>query len=393
MAGLYPNLHEKFRDENICPICLYEMEDTPKYSCINRHTMCHRCKPYYYSCPTCQSPLELIMVNHQGHNYHPPPAIHFMPHPYPLYPPNYEPSAPFIDQEKVNWSPPAPHEDQEIHPCQYAYLGCRAKIPEHLIELHRSRCQYRINEDDHSSDDNNDDEGIAEHCKYHVVGCNVKLIEWRRLEHEKICIYKDRMGRSEYQYPSNEDDHSSNDDNSDEGTTEHCKYHVVGCNVKLIEWRRLEHEKICIYKDRMQKFDDINENLESLNIHDDSDDSDDPEEIIECKFRTFGCMVKMPRRKKWSHEEKCNYNKYHNNDNDEDDSCYVTEEYLDPDDTLSCRWADFGCQVQPRRCRIDTHEEKCNYRREHCKYSDNGCREMVEPPKRFIHEQRCEYAW
>lgn len=184
----------------------------------------------------------------------------------------------------------------------------------------------------------------------------------------------------------------SNDFNNDEGIPEHCVFQIVGCNVKLPEWRRLEHEKICIYKDRMRDY-DLNANLESLNIHDDndSDDGGDPEEMVECKFKDYGCMVKMPRRKRQSHVEQCNYSKYHDG-SDENEFRSVSEPDVDLDEPVPCCWSEYGCRVQPKLYRKETHEENCNYRRENCRFCEFGCPEMVEPPRRYVHEQRCKYA-
>lgn len=141
MDTLYPNLYERFKTEGLCPICLMEMELMPRYSCINGHTMCHRCKPYYYGCPTCKAPLDVEILPPQMDA---PQPVHLMPHPMP--PGHYEdhsPSAPpindFLNYERRVWEPPVPSENQQLESCSYSHLGCWVKIPEHLRMLHESR--------------------------------------------------------------------------------------------------------------------------------------------------------------------------------------------------------------------------------------------------------------
>ncbi|KAK0181222.1 hypothetical protein PV327_003524 [Microctonus hyperodae] len=331
MANIYPSLDEKFKCEGICPICLMAMGDTPKYTCTNGHEVCHRCKPYYYACPTCQSPLNTEILPTEVGQYHMPPSIHYMPHPYPPYPPSSVPSAPFIDNERQCWSPPTPTEDQILYPCQYSAFGCYAKIPQHIRELHESRCQFR---------------------------------------------------------PNLEDENLPTDLSIDEGALEKCKYHVVGCNVKLAVWRKLVHEKICIYKDKLNGLDEIEQSFNSINF-----DDGNPEDLVDCKFRQYGCMVRMPRRRKQIHEEKCNYYKdYHEEYETEEVVYYFPESVVDPNEPVPCCWADYGCQVQPRQCRKEIHEEKCNYRRFPCRYTDNGCREVLELTKKHLHESSCSYS-
>ncbi|XP_057318307.1 uncharacterized protein LOC130663180 [Microplitis mediator] len=331
MSSLYPSLQEKFKSEGVCPICMMEMNASSKYSCMNGHIVCHRCKPYYFSCPTCRSSLSVEAPSQEfNHEFHMPPAIHYMPHPYPVYPPNSMPSAPFIDNERLQWGPPSPTEDQQLLPCQYSYLGCYANIPEHLRDLHESRCQFR---------------------------------------------------------PYLEEEHLPTDLNNEEGALENCRYSVVGCNVRLPEWRKLVHENLCIYKDRLEGLDDIQRNFDSLNFED-----GDPEEMVECQFNKYGCMVKMPRRRKLMHQQKCNYRKYQDSEDFSDDYQHNSEPEIDPDSQVPCRWSIYGCQVQPRYYKKMSHEEKCNYRREKCRFAENGCSEMVEPFKKHLHESNCSYA-
>lgn len=141
MDTLYPNLYERFKTEGLCPICLMEMELTPRYSCINGHTMCHRCKPYYYGCPTCASPLDVQILPPQMDA---PQSVHSMPHPMPppIHSYDHNPSAPpmndFLNHERKAWEPPA-SENQHLESCSYSHLGCWVKVPEHLRVLHESR--------------------------------------------------------------------------------------------------------------------------------------------------------------------------------------------------------------------------------------------------------------
>ncbi|XP_063991668.1 uncharacterized protein LOC135170080 [Diachasmimorpha longicaudata] len=330
MAGVYPSLHDKFRSENVCPICMMEMTGTPKFSCGQHHILCHRCKPYYHSCPTCQSPLSPeIPPREVDGGYYMPPSEQYMPHPYPPYPSGPAASAPFLDHE--SHYPPPSVEHHELQACQYKHLGCYARVPERLRSIHETRCQFR---------------------------------------------------------PNLECDHLPTDLNVDEGTLEDCKYHIAGCNVRLPVWRKLVHEKLCIYQDKMEELEGLHDQLQDLNVE---DDYGDPEELVECRFSRYGCQVQMPRRRKHIHERKCNHGRDHD-DSDDEGSIHIREPEGDPDEKLPCRWAEFGCQVEPRRCRKDTHEEKCNYRREHCRFEHYGCYEMMEPTKKFSHERNCRYS-
>jgi len=135
MDTLYPNLYERFKTEGLCPICFMEMELMPRYSCINGHTVCHRCKPYYYNCFTCAAPLDVEILSSQK-NISQPSRYD-----------DYNPSAPsmndFLDYERKAWEPFVPSENQRLEPCSYSYLGCWVKIPEHLRMLHESRWKIK----------------------------------------------------------------------------------------------------------------------------------------------------------------------------------------------------------------------------------------------------------
>lgn len=164
-----------------------------------------------------------------------------------------------------------------------------------------------------------------------------------------------------------------------------CRYSEYGCKVRTVPWRTGIHESVCIYKDRFAAIDDISEGIASATI-DNNDYSGDPEELVQCKFRQHGCMVKIPRRRKYMHEQKCNYKNYQGKLNDEFD---YTEPYLDPEEPVECRWSENGCQVKPKRCRKDIHEEKCNYKMLMCTF---GCGAMFIPAKRYVHERTCRFA-
>ncbi|XP_076748605.1 uncharacterized protein LOC143422091 [Xylocopa sonorina] len=328
MDSLYPNLHERFKSEGLCPICLMEMELAPRYTCTNHHTICYRCKPYYYDCPTCHSPLEMEMA--PGHTSHlPPPASHFLPH---SLPPRFQgdPTAPSINdfhEHERHMYPPPPTEDQELKTCRYSYLGCWVKVPEYLVDLHESRCQFRPHLEE-------------EYLPTDVAHKADDLVE--------------------------------------------CRYRVVGCKVKTSPWRISIHEGHCIYKDRYDEM-NISESMEQASIS--SDSYRDPEELVECKYRKYGCMVNMPRRRKPLHQAKCNYRKY---DQGDDDSS--SEGEYDPDEQVPCKWAEHGCQVRPKRSRAETHAAKCNYRMEECAYKYNGCTATFQPPRKYAHERNCEFA-
>ncbi|XP_015436795.1 PREDICTED: uncharacterized protein LOC107192113 [Dufourea novaeangliae] len=333
MDSLYPNLHERFKSEGVCPICLMEMEFALRYTCTNGHTICYRCKPYYYACPTCTSPLDMEMPSaHAGSSYSPPPPTHFLPH---LLPPKFHeqyPSAPvmedFLNHER-NWYPPAPSDDQELKSCSYAHLGCWVKVPEHLIDLHVSRCQFRPHLEE-------------EHLPTDVAHAHDELVE--------------------------------------------CKHRIVGCKVRTSPWRVPIHENYCNYKERFEAVHDITEALEEITVT--SEEHGDPEELVECKFRRHGCMVNMPRRRKLIHQEKCNYGKYHQDDDDSSES----ETEHDPDEQVPCRWAEHGCRVRPKRRRAEAHEEKCNYRMEECMFMQHGCTELFHPSRKHAHERSCQFA-
>ncbi|XP_015109165.1 uncharacterized protein LOC107036000 isoform X2 [Diachasma alloeum] len=362
---------------------MMEMTGTPKYSCAQHHILCHRCKPYYHSCPTCRSPLgPEIPPREVDGGYHMPPAGQYMPHPYPPCPSGPAASAPFLDNERHY--PPVPTEDQELRACQYKYLGCYVQVPEHLRSIHETRCQFRPNlEREHLPTDLNVDESTLEDCRYHIAGCNVRLPVWRKLVHEKLCIYKDKMEELEGIQDGLEHLHFEEDCYDPEELVE-CRFSRYGCQVQVPRRRKRIHEEKCNHG----------------RGHEESDEEGciqicepvyDPDEKLPCRWAEFGCQVEMPRRRKHIHEEKCNYGKHHE-ESDEEGYIQICKPVYDPDEKLPCRWAEFGCQVEPRRSRKETHEEKCNYRREHCRFEHYGCYEMIEPARKFAHERDCRYA-
>ncbi|XP_012218718.1 uncharacterized protein [Linepithema humile] len=331
MDTLYPNLYERFKTEGLCPVCLVEMELMPRYSCVNGHTMCHRCKPYYYGCPTCMAPLDIEIQ--------PPPQtdapsqIHFNAHSSMPHVRTYIPSAPsmndFLDREKRAWE--SSSDNQQLEPCTYSHLGCWVKLPEHLRTLHESRCQFRPH-----------------------------------LEEERM--------------PT--DLHHSHDDLVE------CSYSAVGCKVRMMPWRRSIHEKFCNYRDKFESVNAIGDAFASVTIGD-NDYGGDPEELVQCKFRRYGCTVSMPRRRKYIHEQKCNYKSHQADDGF---FPYPSEPELDPEEQVECRWSEHGCRVRPKRYRKQIHEDKCNYRMVECTYRDYGCNAIFTPARKYAHEGNCEFA-
>ncbi|XP_011868434.1 PREDICTED: uncharacterized protein LOC105562301 [Vollenhovia emeryi] len=330
MDTLYPTLRDlRFKSEGLCPICLMEMELTPRYSCINGHTVCHRCKSYYQGCLTCGAALDVETL--------PPSDVEILlPHPmlpHPMPPRSYgdhSPSAPsmndFLGHEKRAWEPPVPSGNQHLESCSYSHLGCRVKIPEQLRVLHESRCQFR---------------------------------------------------------PRAEEEHVSIDLRHDDLVE--CSYSAAGCRVRTMPWRRGIHEEKCIYRDRFQGVNDISDALASATI---ADNGGDPEELVQCKFRRYGCMVNVPRRRKYMHEQKCNYSSYQG----DEEFSYPSQPELDPDEQVECRWSELGCRVRPKRCRKQIHEDKCNYRMEECMWKHYGCSALFNPTLRHSHENNCDFA-
>lgn len=140
MDTLYPSLRDlHFRTVGLCSICFMEMELTPRYSCINGHTVCHRCKPYYYCCLVCAAPLDVETLPPQMNTFRPVD----LPHPMSPCHDDLSPSAPsmndFLSHEKKAWEPPVPSENHHLESCSYSDLGCWVKIPEHLRVPHESR--------------------------------------------------------------------------------------------------------------------------------------------------------------------------------------------------------------------------------------------------------------
>lgn len=169
-----------------------------------------------------------------------------------------------------------------------------------------------------------------------------------------------------------------------------CPYAAMGCRVRTVPWRRSIHENFCAYKDRFQAMSELSEGLVSTTLSDD-DYGGDPEELVQCKFKRYGCMVRMPRRRKSMHEQKCNYRDCHG-ETEEDEFEHIHEPELDPEEQVDCRWSENGCRVRPKRHRKQIHEDKCNYRMEECAFKEYGCYAMFIPAKRYAHERNCEFA-
>lgn len=169
-----------------------------------------------------------------------------------------------------------------------------------------------------------------------------------------------------------------------------CPYSAAGCKVRTVPWRRGIHENFCIYKDKFHDVDDISEGLARATFVD-NDYCGDPEQLVECKFRRYGCMVRMPRRRKLLHEQKCNYKSYHR-ETDDEAGCIWVPPGLDPEEQVECRWSANGCRVRPKLCRKHIHEGKCNYKMEECTYKEYGCNALFIPARKYAHESTCEYA-
>jgi len=168
-----------------------------------------------------------------------------------------------------------------------------------------------------------------------------------------------------------------------------CSYFAAGCRVRTVPWRRSIHEQYCIYKDRVHSVNDISDDLASTSITD-NDYSGDPDELMQCKFRRYGCMVNVPRRRKYIHEQKCNYRNHQENMDNRFD--YSSQPELDPDEQIECRWSEYGCRVKPKRCRKQIHEDKCNYKMEECRWKHYGCMAIFKPMLRYSHENNCDFA-
>lgn len=138
----YPSLYTKFKDENVCPICLMEMEFSTRFSCANEHVICYRCKPFYYSCPICHSPLSTEVPplrTRPPHEHQPSTNPYHMPQPIPDYNPSAPPHFHEHQTHQHPWGPSTPADNQELLPCRYSNSGCRVKVPEYLRNLHETR--------------------------------------------------------------------------------------------------------------------------------------------------------------------------------------------------------------------------------------------------------------
>lgn len=121
-----------------------------RFACVNNHEICQRCRPYYYSCPTCLSPLTEINSSNQTCHYNPGYPMPPNPIPAPRHPTNlpYPPSAPSFEDFRAEErrsdhgypsGMPVPCRDADLVTCPYSSKGCKVKFPEHLREMHSSR--------------------------------------------------------------------------------------------------------------------------------------------------------------------------------------------------------------------------------------------------------------
>ncbi|XP_011057128.1 PREDICTED: uncharacterized protein LOC105147658 isoform X3 [Acromyrmex echinatior] len=421
MDTLYPNLYERFKTEGLCPICFMEMELMPRYSCINGHTVCHRCKPYYYNCFTCAAPLDMEILSSQKDTSQPSRRYD-----------DYNPSAPsmndFLDYERRVWEPFVPSENQHLEPCSYSYLGCWVKIPEHLRALHESRCQFRpYLEEKHMPTDLHHGHDDLVECSYSAAGCRIRTVPWRRSIHEQYCIYKTKDMFQIVNDMSNDFASATIADNNYSGDPEElvqCKFKQYGCMVNIPRRRKYIHEQKCNYKSYegnvFQNMNDISDGFASSTIAD-NNYGGDPEELVQCKFKQYGCMVNIPRRRKYIHEQKCNYKSYEGNvfqnTNDISDgfasSTIADNNYGgDPEELVQCKFKQYGCMVNIPRRRKYIHEQKCNYKNHQgnldrfdysaqpeldpdeqveCRWSEYGCRVRPKRYRKQVHEDKCNY--
>lgn len=168
-----------------------------------------------------------------------------------------------------------------------------------------------------------------------------------------------------------------------------CSYTAAGCRVRTVPWRRSIHEKHCVYKDSFEAHvNDMSDDLASTTITD-NDYGSDPNELIHCRFQRYGCAVRVPRRRKYTHEQKCNFR---SDRTDDGFDVHSELECVDPEEQLECRWSEYGCRVRPKRYRKSIHEDKCNYRMEECAYKAYGCDAVFAPARRYAHESTCGFA-
>ncbi|XP_017761674.1 PREDICTED: uncharacterized protein LOC108551852 [Eufriesea mexicana] len=291
MDSVYGTLSDKLRREGLCPICVMETDLGPKYTCSNEHTICYRCKPYYYSCPICQSSFDTSIPAAHGASSFPMPTD-FVPHSLPPRFYSHHPTAPpiceFMEREG-NRMPPHPPGHQELKTCAYRDFGCWVKLPIYL-DLHESR-------------------NIGPYISDNVSS----VLTWRKRCPSPAMTPNEHHGR--------------------------------------------------------------------------------PEELVECKYRKYGCMVNMPRRRKLLHQEQCNYRKYAHSDSDlSTNSDLSTDNEYDPQNCVACKWTQYGCRVRPKINRLKSHEMNCNYRMEECAYKSRGCTELFKPPRKFAHEKNCQFS-
>ncbi|XP_014232779.1 uncharacterized protein LOC106656347 [Trichogramma pretiosum] len=355
MNHLYPSLHEKYQNEGVCPVCLLEMAYMPRFICSNRHIVCNRCKPYYHACPQCLLPLqEMAAVAQPATVPYPPamgqPAAVAPPAscPYPTYPASAPPIQAFQD--------PAEHM-QSLVSCPYSHLGCSVKCAPSIRETHVSRCQYR-----HHSPNSDGEPRVA--CRYQTVGCNVRTTPSRLQEHELLCIYKDRLA---------------------EGLEDRLR---GSCNIAARPAPPVNLQ-ICP-----------------------QGPAGDPNELVECRHRSQGCMMRVPRWNRAAHEDKCNYNTVagHHPHHQQQLPVDVAIELRD------CRYAARGCRIKSPLHSLARHEATCQYadnrqqvvyphqahnavvvqqpRHEEwvdCRYAPQGCRVKSKYFARNAHESVCTY--
>ncbi|CAB0032682.1 unnamed protein product [Trichogramma brassicae] len=202
-----------------------------------------------------------------------------------------------------------------------------------------------------------------------------------------------------------------------------CRYQTVGCNVRTSPSRLQEHELLCIYKDRLPE--GLEDRLHgSCNIAArpplpvnlqicPQGPAGDPNELVECRYRSQGCMMRVPRWNRAAHEDKCNYNTVHGH------HPHHHQQQMPADVTIElrdCRYAARGCRIRSPLHSLARHEATCQYadnrqqvvyphqahnvvvvpqpRHEEwvdCRYAPQGCRVKSKYFARNAHESVCTY--
>jgi len=275
------------------------------------------------------------------------------------------------------------HGHDDLVDCSYSAAGCRVRTVPWRRSIHEQYCIYKSKDMFQTVNDMSDDFASATiadndyggdpeelvQCKFKQYGCVVNIPRRRKYIHEQKCNYKSHEGNV-FQNTNDMSDgftFSTITDNNYGGDPEElvqCKFKQYGCVVSIPRRRKYMHEQKCNYKSHegnvFQNTNDMSDGFTSSTIAD-NNYGGDLEELVQCKFKQYGCMVNIPRRRKYIHEQKCNYKSYQGNLDRFD---YSAQPELDPNEQVECRWSEYGCRVRPKRYHKQVHEDKCNYRKE-----------------------------